>query len=168
LVVIHNPHAKYPLPKHWFPNSVDAYLEKQAVHTDYYGWHVFTSSTTTLMLKDKQLKDFLAAFRPSTCMVRAISYDEFLDRGGVSSPAPGLYMEDGWFADNSGAFLGVVCFDKVDNNWAFVVLGRDAHGDFRAVAGTTDLPTRHTALITMQTTIQSMLLKPQRLFPQKS
>ena len=43
-----------------------------------------------------------------------------------------LSEEVEWYADEKENVLGVVAHDKVDNDWAFVVLGRDERCQFRA------------------------------------
>lgn len=47
-----------------------------------------------------------------------------------------------WYADEKENVLGVVAHDKVDNDWAFVVLGRDGRSQFRAIALDASLPTQ--------------------------
>lgn len=43
LHVIHNPHAKIPLPKNYFPGLTESYIENNEVVTDVRGFHPYTS-----------------------------------------------------------------------------------------------------------------------------
>ncbi|HEV2294109.1 MAG TPA: hypothetical protein VGR35_09635 [Tepidisphaeraceae bacterium] len=66
--------------------------------------------------------------------IRAISRQEFNAKDPTREPlATMLADERGWFADDAGNIVGVVLFDKTDKDWAWVMLGRDPKGKFRAI-----------------------------------
>ena len=47
-----------------------------------------------------------------------------------------------WFADDANAVLGAIAYHHFDLEWSFVVVGRDNHGQYRALdrdAGLRDL-----------------------------
>lgn len=44
-----------------------------------------------------------------------------------------LTEERAWFADAKRNVLGTVLLDKIDNDWSYVVLGRDEQSDFRSI-----------------------------------
>jgi hypothetical protein len=46
---------------------------------------------------------------------------------------PWLIGEHEWWRSEAGHLLGVVTFDKFDRDWGCVVLGKDEHGQFRAI-----------------------------------
>ncbi|TAK64066.1 MAG: hypothetical protein EPO22_06020 [Dehalococcoidia bacterium] len=41
--------------------------------------------------------------------------------------------EKEWYADRRGNVIGVLVLDRIDKDWSYVVLGRDARGKFRAI-----------------------------------
>lgn len=43
--------------------------------------------------------------------------------------------ERAWYADDTESILGVILFDHSDQDWNYVVLGRDEHGVFRWIDG---------------------------------
>lgn len=45
-----------------------------------------------------------------------------------------MSREEEWWSDVKERVLGIVLLDLADNDWTWVVLGRDEHGLFRAVA----------------------------------
>src|SRR5580693_4843526 len=55
-----------------------------------------------------------------------------------------LFQTDGremeWWADPKERVLGLILLDNHDNDWSWVVLGRDENGDFRMIGGDTSLP----------------------------
>jgi hypothetical protein len=38
-----------------------------------------------------------------------------------------------WFVDDAATVLGAIAYDARDLDWSFVILGRDTHGQFRAL-----------------------------------
>ena len=98
--------------------------------------------------------------------IAAITRDEFEATWGyVTLDTNPVIEENGWFADESGGFLGVVTRDKVDNDWGYVVLARDEHSQFRAIEEEVSLPTRDEARMELQVKIAELLSSPQRIFP---
>lgn len=45
---------------------------------------------------------------------------------------PSLHQEIGWHASDDGKILGIVIRDKVDNDYSWVMLAMDQHGQFYA------------------------------------
>jgi hypothetical protein len=41
--------------------------------------------------------------------------------------------EKEWYASSPPVTLGAILLDRIDDDWGFVVLSPDEHGDFRAV-----------------------------------
>jgi hypothetical protein len=65
--------------------------------------------------------------------IRAISraqFDEF--KPYRHAEAEGLFEETDWFVDEAGVVIGLVAREQADDDWSFVILGRDQHGTFRA------------------------------------
>jgi len=51
-----------------------------------------------------------------------------------------LYVEKEWWADEDERVLGAVIFDRTDEDWSCIVLGRDKTGRFRGIDGRLELP----------------------------
>jgi hypothetical protein len=48
-------------------------------------------------------------------------------------PAAMMSREVEWWSDTEERVLGIVLFDLTDKDWAWIVLGRDERGLFRAI-----------------------------------
>src|SRR5436309_638002 len=53
-------------------------------------------------------------------------------------------VEHAWFANENNKSIGAVVFDKIDSDWAYVVLEHD-EGTYRWVAGNTCIATKEEA-----------------------
>lgn len=165
LVVLHNPKCLYPLPLTFFPHAAQVVLEDGRPRMFTHGWHPFSSKTIILDLGEvkKKLAERLPR-RVPRIGVGAITKAEFCEMCGF--PEPPLAVEDGWFADESHAFLGVVLHDRIDNDWGLVVLARDQFFQFRAIELDSSLSSRDVAREKLQQLIAKLLATPQRVFPQ--
>jgi len=67
--------------------------------------------------------------------IQQISEYEFRKyRVSLCGPLGALIIEEReWYVGSPPETLGVVILDRIDNDWGFVVLSPDEHGDFRAV-----------------------------------
>jgi hypothetical protein len=66
--------------------------------------------------------------------IRSVSRREFDAYDPVRSENIDEIVEEAeWFADDEGIVIGVIALDKADRDWFIAVLGRDVHGDFRAI-----------------------------------
>ena len=70
-------------------------------------------------------------------MVKTLTRVQFQEFPHAPRPAMYGYLieEHDWYADDSERTLGVLFKDKIDNDWAYVVLQQDANSVFRWVAG---------------------------------
>jgi hypothetical protein len=167
LVVLHNPSCLHPLPPDFFVDAVQGYLKGGAFRSDHLSWHPFSSKTMIVHLGDVKNKLPRALRQKGRFMVGAITNEEFASTCGFSvAQSNPLHEEQGWFADETGSFLGAVVRDKVDGDWGYVVLARDAKFRFRAIEAESSLPSRDQARMTLQMTIARLLSRPQRIFPQ--
>lgn len=65
--------------------------------------------------------------------IRLIVREEFDRFEPFRAPeAERIFEEVEWFADVDGLVIGVLARDREDNDWAYVILGRDERGAFRA------------------------------------
>ena len=72
-----------------------------------------------------------------------ITVQEFNKRQPEPSPMTEHIVEDrAWFANDNGALLGILTYDKTDEEWSYVILGRDEHGLFHGIAFGMSQPSR--------------------------
>lgn len=166
LVVLHNPNCRYAVPRGLFVDAVDLFLEDGTVKSEASDLHVLNSTTLTLFLHD--LKKVLPAElrEQRQIAVRAVSRAEFQEGSGVSAALVDLvFEEDGWFADDTRSFYGLVARDRTDGDWAYMVFARDEHFRFKPHIWEVGVATREQACMELQAAISTLLDGPQRLFP---
>jgi hypothetical protein len=166
LVVMHNPNSRHPVPRDYFVDAIQAYLEDGVIVTEHRSWHPYTSKTVTFYFggAKKELAEMFPKRKPIVS-VSPISRDEFqraCNNAGYGVPST---QEHGWFSDDTGSFLGVVVHDVEDNDWVYVVLARDQYFQFRAIDVESGLPFRDMAREALQLKIAQLLSSPQRIFP---
>jgi hypothetical protein len=167
LVLCHNPKSLHPIPRGVFPDAVEFYVEADQLVSEHRGWHPYASNTLNVFLGEtkQQLRD-CTPYRRTNMTIAAISKSDFHTTWGRSLTTPFAFGEEhGWFQDGTGGFLGVIIRDLSDRDWGFVVLGRDEHFEFRAIAVESSIPSRDEARLAVQLKIASLLQSPQRIFP---
>lgn len=166
IVVCHNPRARLPLPRDFFGGAVQAYIENGVHVSEHREWHPITSTTAVISLgelKKKLPEPYIT--RPAIA-IGAMGKQEFQGIIGVSHDDNPIFAEHGWFADESGSFLGVLTYDQKDEDWGYVILARDPHFAFRAIDQTMSHASRIEAREAMHVRMAELLLQPQRLFVQ--
>ena len=64
--------------------------------------------------------------------IKNISQDEFDSYEPVRATITRFLVEEiGWYVDTHGNIIGAVLRDRTDNDWGYVILGRDEKGNFR-------------------------------------
>lgn len=167
LVVCHNPTCKYPLPRDFFPDAVQMYIEGGRIASELNGWHPIASKT--LIFDISKLKEALPRqlVSTSTTGIIAIPRSEFeAICGFVVDPEERMAVQHGWFMDETQSFLGVLLQDKSDNDWNYVILARDQRFQFRAIEQKDSMPLRMGARMDLQMRMAILLDKAQRIFPQ--
>ena len=165
LVVIHNPRALHPLPKGFFVHAVDTYLVDGMIASDGNGFHPIASRTVNLYDEHKaKLRDL----RPLPTPIEVYSIPKEVFREIVPVPAIGDFFirEEAWLTDATHSFLGVVTYDRTDNQWNWAVLARDHMFQFRAIEQKVGLSSREEAASHAQLAIAEFLRKPKRIFRQ--
>ena len=160
LVVNHNPNATFPLPRGYFPEAVEAYIEDGKYKAEYLYWSPFSSRTRVRHFANPKS-------RPPRVPVAAITRSEFEDMCGFAvddSNPP--FTEEGWFMDETGSFLGMVVQHKADQDWGYVILARDEHFQFRAIDTNASKLSRLIARRELQFAISNLVAGTQRIFPQ--
>jgi hypothetical protein len=168
LVIMHNPRCRHPLPREYFVDAVQAYMEDGKLVTDHTSWHPYSSNTVTLYFggaKEELAKHFPK--RKPLVGVSPIPRDEFRRMCGDVEYRVPFGQEHGWFSDVSDSFLGVILHDAEDDDWAYVVLARDQNFQFRAIEAESGIPLRDIAREALQLKIAELLSSPQRVFPQE-
>jgi hypothetical protein len=100
--------------------------------------------------------------------IRSVSREEFDAYGPVRAPNIEEIVEEAeWFADDEGILIGVLALDKADNDWFAAVLGRDVHGDFRAVDVESCVKDIDDARGQLQAMMERLLATGAKTFPQK-
>ena len=167
LVALHNPNARHPLPKEFFSDVTQGYIECGVLKFEHPDWHPIAS--TTLILHLGEIKSKLLSLptrRFQRLAVAAITKEQFQEACGfaVAESNP-MVEEQGWFMDETESFIGVVLRDKADDDWGYVILGRDELFTFRPIKMQASLPARDLARKELQNTIADLLSRPQRIFP---
>lgn len=166
LVVLHNPNCLHPVPKDFFIDAVQGYIEDGKYKADFPPWHPITSQTMILHLGEVKKKMAKIFPKMPQLFVSAISKEDFQEACGFIVPPNPIGEEHGWYADFTGSFLGVVINDKIDSDWVYVILARDSYYQFRTIETECSLPSRDKARVKLQIKIGELLSKPQRIFPQ--
>lgn len=71
-----------------------------------------------------------------------------------------------WYADDAGNIIGIVVRDRIDNDWLYVIMGRDQEGAFRAFKTDVELPTREEARKQLQEAMREIEASGETVFPQ--
>lgn len=95
--------------------------------------------------------------------IKQITEREFSTYNPPTSP---LHREESWFASDSGHLLGAVVQDTTDDDWAFVILGRDENGQFRAIDLKTNFNQKVEAERSLLSSMQAIDADGQLVFPQ--
>ncbi len=160
LVISHNPDAMHPLPRDFFVGAVQEGVEDGKLVASAMGFHPLSSMTYVVHFGEERPP------RAPRFLVEAIREKEFRRLTGL--PRNPIVTEDGWFADESFGFLGVVSKDNFDQDWGFAILARDECWLFRAIDFDTSLPTRDHARRQIYERMAKLQSKGQRIFPDGS
>ena len=163
LVVNHNPNALFPLPRGYFPEALEGYIEDGEYKTEVPYWHPFSSSTRIIQFANPPNR----LPRVPRVHVAAITKSDFEGVCGfaVHDSNP-LLTEEGWFMDETESFLGVVVQDKADQDWGYIILARDEHFQFRAIKAASSKTSRLIARRELQFAVSNLVAGSQRIFRQ--
>jgi len=142
LVVLHNPRALHPLPDEFFADAVQTHLKDGIPSEIIPDFHIISSKTNILYVPSG-VRDLE---RLPTFTIFPISPEAFrshVQYRGIGDNNP--HVEDGWFADSSGGLLGVIAWDRSDEDWLYVLLTREADGTYSAADVVINLESRDDA-----------------------
>ena len=163
LVVNHNPKARFPLPRGYFPEALERYIEDGEYKAELPYWHPFSSRTRTLHFANPQDRPP----RIPRVHVRAITKSEFETLCGFAvDDSNAFFTEEGWFMDETESFFGVVVQDKANRDWGYVILARDEHFRFRDIKTAASKLSRLIARRELQFAISNLVAGGQQIFPQ--
>ena len=96
--------------------------------------------------------------------LKSISEEEF--HSLYEGPPSLLHEEAEWASDPSRRVLGTVVRDRIDDDWPYVVLGRDEHRIFRAIDFKISISTQEDAAEQLHEAMQKSLSTGAEIFPQ--
>lgn len=167
LVVLHNPKCLHSIPRGYFPDAVDLYLENGILAASVPGWHTISSKTLIMHLDEKLIKlKKTLPFSKNRWSISAISAQEFREISGTPSPPEILGQEHGWFCDDAGGFFGVILQDHIDSDWGYAILARGENFAFHAIDLSFGFVSRDRAIIALHFKLLERLLSPKRIFVQ--
>lgn len=164
LTVFRNPRALFPLPRGYLVDAADSYLEDGRIKADVPSFHPFMSQTVFTKVEREPFGAPVAATLPIESILRC----EFDALKPERHPlASAVVLEKEWFADRQRTVLGALLLDRTDDDWAYVVLGRDKAGVFRWIAGEHSIGSRDTARDRLVDAMREILASGQSVFPQE-
>jgi hypothetical protein len=96
--------------------------------------------------------------------LKNISEEEF--HSLYEGPSSFMHNEVESVSDLLERVLGTVVLDRIDDDWLYVVLGRDEHGTFRAIDFKVSLPDQETAAEQLRQKMREHLSTGVEVFPQ--
>ncbi len=130
LVVMHNPNALFPLPRYFIECSAVHYVENSELKTECLPFHPFGSTTLIALLEDVH-QAITTDLRQNFVNLLKSEFDEF--KPARKPGAEAITEEKEWFADKEQNILGFVFRDKLDDDYGYIVLGRDENSIFRTI-----------------------------------
>lgn len=99
--------------------------------------------------------------------IRSITLTQFEEFNPVKTEmARAIYNECLWFQDKVGNIIGTVVLDTIDNNFSYIIQGRDQNGLFHCIKADTDFDTRDEAEQSIINTMESIADSKKSVFPQ--
>lgn len=77
-----------------------------------------------------------------------------------------LLEEQEWYAGDGGNVVGALTLDKTDQDWGFVIQGRDGPGRLRSVDFANSIQNRNTARVRLLCTLGELERSGQSVFSQ--
>lgn len=155
LVICYNPSALYPIPRDYFVDAAQHYLENGVLKTDTPKFHPFASTTLITLMDDDDLNPAEETGRSIGSLLKS----EFDKLNPSRHPMAVVISEEKqWFADRDRNILGVVIKDKVDDDWLYILLGRDERAVFRAIDIGSSIKSRNEARRLLLSAMENFLL----------
>jgi len=98
--------------------------------------------------------------------IRPISREQFDALQPTIKPMTRLRVEEReWFADEAGSIIGTITFDPAEEDWGWVILGRDERGAFRLTQIATRLPSHPEARTQLRDAMSQISATSKNEFP---
>jgi hypothetical protein len=102
--------------------------------------------------------------RQTTSKMKSLTESKFAAL--VDIPTPPHVREVEWWAAPRNILTGTVVLDLIDNDWSWVILGRDEVGKFRAIDMQVSLPSQTAARESLLAGMDTHYQTGQEIFPQ--
>lgn len=130
LVVLHNPNAVHPIPKDFFADASQVYWEDGQLPSRTPANHPFMSQTMIIV----NLSPEFAALAQDGRTVGTILRAEFERFNPQRGPLAELTTRERvWYANEPTTIIGTVIKDATDDEYNWVLLGRDERDKYRCV-----------------------------------
>jgi len=163
LLVFHNPRALFPVPRVYFVDAAETYIEDGQTKSDIPRFYPYMSRTIFTPVDRGPFDSTEAEKLPIESLLRC-EFDAF--KPARHPAAIAIAVEKEWFADKQRIILGVLLLDRTDRDWTYVVLGRDELGTFRWIDGESSIKNHDQARERLMATIRRILESGQQVFPQ--
>lgn len=98
--------------------------------------------------------------------IRPISREQFDALQPAIKPVTRLRVEEReWFADEAGSIIGAITFDPTEEDWGWVILGRNEPGEFRLTQMATRLPSHPEARTQLRDAMSQFSATGKNVFP---
>lgn len=164
LVVFHNPYALFQVPRGYFVDAAEMYIKDGQIQSDVPHFFPYMSQTLFVSLDRGPFDSAEAQQLPIESLLKH-EFDALRPARHVTTPT--VAVEKEWFADRQRILLGSLLLDRTDEDWVYVVLGRDQLGTFRWIDGEVSIEDRDEARERLLAKMLKTLESGQRVFPQR-
>jgi hypothetical protein len=164
LVVFHNPYALFRVPRGYFIDAAEMYIKDGQIKSDVPNFFPYMSQTLFVHVERGLFDSSEAGSLPIESLLK-YEFDALKPFRHPITAAIGVEKE--WFADRRRVILGALVLDRTDQDWGYVVLGRDQRGIFRWIDGEVSLEDRDRARERLVATMARIIESGQTVFPQE-
>ena len=161
LVVMHNPNALFPLPRYFIKCSAVHFIENGVVKTECLPFHPFGSTTLNVLLEDVH-QAIATNLKRNYVNLLKCEFDSFKF---AKNPGPYTVTEEKeWFSDTNQNILGTVFRDRIDDDYGYLVLGKDENDIFSTIDVEVDIPNRNDARIELFVAMEKYVKSGKNIF----
>ncbi|MCY9696438.1 hypothetical protein [Paenibacillus alginolyticus] len=128
LEVFHNPNAKYPLPKDYFPDAAYHFIENDEIISFLPEFFVYNSKTITIDLSDESETTPVGVMRVTKSKINTLIPNR-----------PEFMPEKEWFIDSKTNNVGIIVFDIFDNSFNVLIYKNERNKKYEIANILTDL-----------------------------
>jgi len=164
LVVFHNPYALFQVPRGYFVDAAEMYVKDGQIKSDVPHFFPYMSQTLFVPVDRGPFDSAEAGKLPIESLLK---YEFDALKPARHATTPTIAVEKEWFADRQRIILGALLLDRTDEDWIYVVLGRDQLGTFRWIDGEVSIANCDQARERLLAKMLKILESGQRVFPQE-